>query len=301
MKRRAVIGVAAGIVAVAAAAGAVAAWMVTRPESAEDAAGRYLAALADGDVAAVERFLPDASDTEHLSAAFAGATGYIEDYDYTVGEVRDGAQRVEANVRLGGERRTLGFVLARADDGWELDVDELGSLEVSTTLGDAVRVGDAVTALSVRLLPAVYPVEPMPVGILAGGSEVAVTSPDSVALSLEPTLTPEATALAQRQLDAYAAGCAEATDAVPDDCGLRVPWAADLARLDAIAFRIEAPPVVALAPDGQSFAATGGVIAATASGVGRDGGAASFTYRADDWALRGTVEFASDAMALVVD
>lgn len=304
MNRRTAIGVAAAAAVVVIAAGAVTAWVLTRPESADDAAGRYLDALSGGDFAAVEPFLPDTVDTveiEQLRAAFTGATGYIEDYDYTVSDGPAGGQRVDADVELGGEHRTLGFVLDVAGSGWKLASDYLGLVEVSTSLGDAVRVGGALTGLSVRLLPAVYPVEPAPGGILLGGSEVAVTSPESTTVSLEPSLSPDAAPLAQDQLDTYAAQCAAATDAVPDDCGLRVPWAADLVRLDTIAFRIEVPPSVALAPDGRSFAATDGVIVATATGIDGDGAAASFTYRADEWALRGTVEFSGDEMALLVD
>lgn len=303
MNRRTAIGVAAASVVVVIAAGAVAAWVLLRPESAEDAAGRYLAALSRGDFAAVEPFLPDAVDdveTEQLKAAFSGATEYIQEYEYTVSDAGDGHRRVEADVELGGERRTVGFVLGEAGAGWQLESDYLGRLDVSTSLGDAVRVGDALTGLSVELLPALYPVEPAPTGILAGGSEAVVTSPDATSASLAPSLTPEASALAQEQFDAYAVQCAATTDAVPDACGLRVPWAADLVTLDAIAFRIEAPPVVSLAPDGRSFEATEGVIVATASGADGDGIAASFTYRADDWALRGSVEFSGDEMALIV-
>jgi hypothetical protein len=297
------VAVAAGAVAIILTAGAVAAWVLTRPESAADAAGRYLAALSDGDFAAVESFLPDADEimTDQLSAAFAGATGYIEDVDYTVDEEGDGRGRVDADVELGGERRTVVFDLVQDGSGWKLDSDALGRLEVSTSLGDAVRVGDALTGLSVRLLPALYHVEPAPAGILTGGSDVAVTTPGPTTISLEPDLAPEARSLAQEQIDAYAARCAAATDAVPDACGLRVPWAADLVRLDTIGFRVESPPTVELAPDARSFAATGGVIVATASGIDRDGATASFTYRTDEWALRGTIEFSRDEMALLVD
>ena len=40
---------------------------------------------------------------------------------------------------------------------------------------------------------------------------------------------------------------------------------------------------------------------ATATGTTRDGAEASFTYRADDWALRGTVTLTRDDMKLAVD
>ena len=104
----------------------------------------------------------------------------------------------------------------------------------------------------------------------------------------------------EEQLDAYAAQCAQASDAVPPNCGLRVPWAADLASLTSIAFRVEQTPQVVLSPDLRTFDATGGVIVATATGVTRTGDEASFTYRADDWALRGTIALTADGMQLVV-
>jgi len=41
-------------------------------------------------------------------------------------------------------------------------------------------------------------------------------------------------------------------------------------------------------------------VVATATGKTRDGGSGSFTYRADDWALRGTVAFQGNEMVLAV-
>ena len=79
-----------------------------------------------------------------------------------------------------------------------------------------------------------------------------------------------------------------------------MPWAADLAALDSIAFRIDERPVVALHDDAAGFDATGGVIVATASGTAHGGESASFTYRADDWALRGSIRFSGDDMILAV-
>ena len=70
--------------------------------------------------------------------------------------------------------------------------------------------------------------------------------------------------------------------------------------LDGIAFRIEEHPVVALSEDAASFDATGGVIVATATGTTRGGESRAFTYRADDWALRGSVRFSGDEMILAV-
>ena len=102
------------------------------------------------------------------------------------------------------------------------------------------------------------------------------------------------------KLDAYADTCAKPAQAVPDQCGLRVPWAADLASLASIAFRIEAYPIVTLSADGRAFDAVDGRIVATATGTTRDGAPGAFTYQADDWALRGSVTFTGDEMVLAV-
>ena len=53
-------------------------------------------------------------------------------------------------------------------------------------------------------------------------------------------------------------------------------------------------------PSGSGFAATGGTLVATAVGVDDGGGAASFTYRDSEWALRGSVGFTIDALTLEV-
>ncbi|GAA2006371.1 hypothetical protein [Microbacterium ulmi] len=158
------------------------------------------------------------------------------------------------------------------------------------------RAADAAAAL----LPGAYSASASPTGLLSGATTVVVLPGGDDDVAVEASLSADATAKAQAQLDAYARACAQPADAVPANCGIRVPWAADLAGLDRIAFRIEQLPAVVLSPDARSFAATGGILVATASGTARDGTAGSFTYRADDWALRGTVAFAGDGMVLGV-
>ena len=202
------------------------------------------------------------------------------------------------------------FVLG--DDGgrWALVGDYLASLEVAPVLsgtdapaGDSAWVGGA-------LAPAGTPVATpsrrvraragSPRTAHADRRSVALSNDESVTVALEASITPEATSAAQAQIDAYADECTQPAAAVPANCGLRVPWAADLATLTSIAFRIDQRPVLALAPDGRSFAATGGIVVATATGTTRAGATASFTYRADDWALRGSVSFQGDEMVLAV-
>jgi hypothetical protein len=93
----------------------------------------------------------------------------------------------------------------------------------------------------------------------------------------------------QEKLDAYADACARPATVVPEHCGIVIPWAADLASLTRVAFRIEQYPVVSISADGATFDATGGVLVATVTGTTRDGSPGVFTYRADDWSLRGDI------------
>ena len=139
-----------------------------------------------------------------------------------------------------------------------------------------------------------------PRGILSGSATAAVSTGTPTDVSLHTSLTAHATAAAQTQLDAYLEQCTARSDAVPDHCGLRVPWAVDLRSLDTIAFRIDDRPVVTLSDDGSSFDATEGVVVATATGTTRSGGPGTFTYRADDWSLRGSIRYEGDEMVLLV-
>ncbi|MHC2999404.1 hypothetical protein [Microbacterium sp. HJ5] len=310
MNRRAAVAIAAGAVAVLLLAAGAWWWLSTRPQSAEGAARAYLDALAAGDVGAIDALRADplAPEAEELlRQAFAGASAYVTDPRVTEIEVSGATAVVTARAGLGGEGHDLAFSLRNEGGRWVLTGDELGVLTVQTALGDgpgadAVHVGDALAAVGedLALLPAVYEVEAAPRGILSGSATAAVSPGAPRRLTLETEVSPEATALAQAQLDAYVEECTRPADAVPDDCGLRVPWAADLASLDTIAFRVEERPVVVLSDDGSGFDATGGVVVATASGTTRDGGPGAFTYRADDWALRGGVRFTGDEMVLSV-
>ncbi|MFB8145192.1 hypothetical protein ACFC1W_00440 [Microbacterium sp. NPDC056003] len=310
MKRGAVVGIVGGIAVLALAAAGVW-WFTSRPPTAQAAAESYLRALETGDFAVIAGLRGDdlGADAESLlQDAFAGAASYVSDPEIL--EVRvddDGIAAVHAEALLGDDRHTLNFTMRDSGDGWELTGDHLGVLQAEAILtsapaGDSVWVGGALApaATELRLLPAVYEVQAAPRGILAGTATATVGTEEPVAVTIDAALSPEATALAQTQVDAYADACAAATASVPDNCGLRVPWAADLAALDSIAFRIDERPVLSLHDDAAGFDATGGVIVATASGTTRGGETASFTYRADDWALRGSIRFSGDDMILAV-
>ena len=302
MKRGAVIGIVAAATAVV-VAGGVAGLVLTRPTSADAVADEYLRALSEGDFPAIESLVVDGGeDLEQVEAAFAGASAYISDYSFEIDDGGAGTQRVRAEVDLDGEPAVVLFVLTQEDGRWRVAADHLGSLEVETTIGDSVRVGDALVpaATPISVLPAAYPVTAAPGGLVVGDTSAIVTNEAPVTVTVDAALAPEATTAAQEQLDAYADACARPADAVSENCGLRVPWAADLASLSSIAFRIDAYPVLALADDGRSFAATDGEVVATATGTTRAGTPGTFTYRADDWALRGAVAFVGDEMVLAV-
>jgi len=101
---------------------------------------------------------------------------------------------------------------------------------------------------------------PAPVGILTGTATAGVTPGGAATADLQPELSDTALETASAQVQAYIDACTAPTDAVPEGCGIRVPWAADLATLTSLAFRVETAPTLAFAEDLSSFAATGGVL-----------------------------------------
>ena len=249
----------------------------------------------------------DADAAAIVEQAFTSASGYNSDARIEDLEVDGDSASVDTDVAIAGERRTLSFAMESTGGRWMLSGDHFATLRVETTLGDgpggdSAWVGDALvpTHTDVPVLPAEYAVAAAPRGILTGTATAAVSNDEPAVVPLETALSPEATALAQEQLDAYAETCAQPATSVPDNCGISIPWTVDLASLERIAFRIEESPVVLLSEDGTSFDATGGVIVATATGTTRAGGQGTFTYRSEDWALRGSLSFEGDEMVLAV-
>lgn len=307
MKRGAVVGIVVGAVAVVAVVvGAAVWWSSAQPQTVDAAAREYLRALEEGDAAAIES-LRDAPLDDVTRSAFASADAYI--VDPRIARVDEDAARaaVTADAEIAGERRKISFALEEAEGEWRL-TDDIPVVRIETAFGgspgggDSVWIGDALvgTADDVGLLPAVYTVRAAPRGILAGEVR-AIVAETGATVELDTSLAADAASLAQEQLDAYLDGCTAPAAAVPGNCGIRVPWAADLASLERIAFRVEQYPALRLADDGASFEATGGILVATATGQTRGGELASFTYRAEDWAVRGAVRFTGDEMVLSVD
>lgn len=301
MRRGAVIGIAAAAAALV-VGGLATAWLLNRPASADAVAADYLDALAAGDADRAVALLAQPPDADAV-AAFAGAAETIDDGRVVeVSPADDGRSRAELSFRLEDQVHTVSVSLIDTSDGWRLDGDALGVLVAETSIGDTIRIGDTSVPAgeAVPLLPAVYTVQASPVGLLDGQATVAVVPGAQARAAVSASVAPGAADRAQEQLEAYADQCAQPAAEVPDACGIVVPWQADLATLERIAFRVERMPAVELSADGRGFDATGGVLVATAYGTTPAGDDGSATYRTDAWALRGSVEFADDRMVLTV-
>lgn len=302
MKRGAVIGIVVAA-AVVVAGGAVAAWALTRPAGPSDVALSYLTALEEGDAAAaLARTDVEKDAASRARAAYDGAAARLED-TRVAGTREDGdTAQVEVAYTLDGQDVEATLELRRRDGAWRIE-NGLGSVRPQATLGDAVTVGEVVVPVGgepLALLPARYDVAAAPAEVLTGSTTVDVTAGADIPAAVEASLSPDATGVIQVQLDAYAQQCARPATTVPPNCGLKIPWGADLSALSSLDFRIEKTPQVAVSADATSFDATGGVIVATARGTSRGGGDGVFTYRADDWALRGAVSFDGAQLVLSV-
>ncbi|MGZ8804066.1 MAG: hypothetical protein ACXWZG_02025 [Microbacterium sp.] len=303
MKRSTIIGVALGASVVVAIGAGVAIWSTTRTPSASDVALIYFSALEAGEAdAALELTRTPDADVGGIVDAYASVVARASDARVTDADEGSDTAEVSVAYEIAGDTRESTLELTRPDGGGWVITHGTGTLVVSTTLGDSAGIGALVVPAdqATPLLPGAYDIEPLPRGLVAGSAPAVITPGSEEAVSLSPSPTSEATAAAQAQLDSYADACTQPASAVPPSCGLRVPWAADLTDLSSLAFRIDQRPVLALSLDARTFAATGGVVVATATGTTREGTTGSFTYRADDWALRGSVDFVGNEMVLSV-
>ena len=331
-QRRTSAIVAAAVVAIVAIVGGFVAWsFISRPSGAAETAGAYLAALERGDgVAASALSAPQAAgETAVEFGALDDATEWISAARVeTITEAGTDATAT-ATFTLAATQHSVTMTLSNRSGAWLVTDAPATTLRATSTMGAGIEIGDvavpfddaaaagadaataagtgtetetkaATHAATVALLPGVYEVTAAPAGLLEGAKEVVATGAESLNVALQPTLGAAALTAADAQLATYLAACTAPATAVPLDCGIRVPWAADLASLTRLTFRIDKAPTLALAPDGSGFAATGGTLVATAVGVDDGGGAASFTYRDSEWALRGSVGFTIDALTLEV-
>jgi len=303
VKRGPLIAVVAAGVVLLAVAGLVL-WLLQRPPGPQAVAEDYLRALVGGDAdTALDLVASDSLDPSLIEAAFAGATATISDAEVT-GVIEDGETATATiTYTLDSTSGSGELMLQQTPTGWKVAPDGLGTVTITSTLGDAAAIGTAVFGVNepVLLLPALYEIDAAPVGILTGALTVAVAPGSAATAALQPQLSDTALETASAQVQAYVDACTAPADAVPENCGIRVPWAADLATLTSLSFRVETAPTLAFAEDLSSFAATGGVLVATASGTTRDGAPGTFTYRSDDWSLRGGMVFSGNQLVLSVD
>lgn len=123
--------------------------------------------------------------------------------------------------------------------------------------------------------------------------------PVSTAASASPTASRDPQELAQQRLDDALEECTSEEivgGAVPEGCGIRIPWGTEFADVDGIRFRIERMPVLELTDDG--FVADGGVLVATVTGTGQDGAARTETYRTESWSVLGDATITGDRVDL---
>lgn len=294
MKRRTwwiVAGAAACVVAIA-----VLAWLlVPRTATAEDQALAYLHAVADGDLDAVHA--AGVKVPGPAASAFLAAVDHISEVSVESVDPGVATTIVGVSYLLGDERFETDIAMRSERERWVPDVSTaLGSVRIET----AAAIGDAVVPAGeeVQLLPAEYDVAAAPSQFLDGSAVIRVAAGSTQEVALEAALRPEATEIAQEQLDEHLAACTQPAAEVPSSCGITIPWAADFASVSDIRYRIEEAPVLALTP--STFRADDGVLVATVDGTALDGAEKTFSYRTGNWMLRGDVSFTADDIVLSV-
>lgn len=288
----------AAVVIVAGAGGAW--WFANRDAGARATAEAYLEALAAGDGQTLADIVADAGSEETV-AAFAEASEYISLPSLDDLDVDGDRAAATATATLGDESLDLRFEMTRDDDGWAIDGTSL-----LTTLAEpagtlAIGSLELPAGDPIALLPARYEVTAVPSEIVEGSESVRILpSEEPQTIAVATRAADGADAVAQQYLDAYAEECTEPAEDLPDACGIVVPWAADLVELERVYFRVERVPQIELDLTTGRFAATGGIIEATAHGITHEGVTASFDYRAEDWAMRGSVRFEGAQLRLSV-
>ncbi|MEV8134805.1 hypothetical protein [Microbacterium aurantiacum] len=302
MPRRSVVAlVVSGAVALAITGAVLLAVLPPRAETAEDTAQAFAEALiaADGPAAVALVVDPPAAASlaaEALDGAFAVDTAEVVLIEQT-------SERATFDLTLGlaGDTATARLVLVDDGDRWRVADGMWGVLRVETTRGDAVRVGGARVPApgEVSLLPGLYPVTADPEDLLDGATEAAVFPGTDQDVAIEAIPTEAALEAAQGAIADYAAACTVPATSTPANCGMRIPWPADLVALDDLRFRIDRMPRVEDL-DADSFVASGGVLIVTARGTDREGAPRDVTYRSDTWTLRGSFAVGPDGVTLTV-
>lgn len=273
-------------------------WWSDRPSTtAEDTALGYFRALAAGDINAV-RASGLQVDTV-TAAAYATASGMLGQPKVISSKTVQGGVQVRIGYSMAGRKLAAEVVMIREGDHWTAKKTPTGNLRVESAWGTITVGGVPLDTPSIDLLPAVYPIAAGPSALISGAARIGVVAGAEQVIVLEPGFTTKAEKTAADRVDSYLEYCTRPATAIPENCGISVPWAADLATMSEVRFRIEKAPTLKLTPPG--FSATGGVLVATVTGTDPNGAPATKTYRSDAWALRGQLDFAPDGFTIAVD
>ncbi|MET2009991.1 hypothetical protein ABXJ56_00420 [Microbacterium chocolatum] len=303
MQRRSIVVLAAtGVVALALVGAVLVAVLTPRTESPEDVARAFADALTAGDGPAALALVDAVPEAAHAAAEALTGADQVPDSAEVVLVDRAGTRAsFDLTIRLGQRTETGHLEVIEGADGWRVAAGIWGTLRVQTTRGDGARVGGAPVAsdADVLLFPARYTVTAEPSELLDGAVEATVFPGTDQDVTVDAAPNDAALAAAQRAVEEYAGRCTAPATSSPENCGMRIPWPADMAELEELRFRIERMPQLEdLA--GETFLASGGILVVTAEGADAAGAPRTVTYRSDTWSLRGTAEVTADGVALTV-
>lgn len=290
----------AGAVVVAAALAGVWAWQaVPQSQTPEAATLQYLRALESGDSRQIEATAIDISPAS--LEAFASATALIEDAELGVVTLGDDNKTATAEVSfaLDGERTVAEISLTSIDGRFVVDSSGLGTVVITSPIGSFVAVGDATVPIDeeIALVPAIYSFAAAPTALLDAEEVRAVSPGNEQQVALDATIRPEATPVAQAQLDEHLSICTDTAEAAAEGCGIQIPWGTEFQSASEFRYRVEQLPVIVLSADG-AFSAENGVLTATVAGIGQDGKIREATYRTESWSVRGEVTFTETGLAV---
>lgn len=293
--RKRTVWIAAILAAIAVVAAAVIWLVIPRGSSAEDQALVYFHALADGDLDAVRSTGIEVS--ADAASAFLSASEYLSEVALAGATGTETSTIVTISYALGDERFEAELTMIDEAGEW---VPDAASAQGEVTFNVPVGIGDSalMAGAAVRLLPAAYEAAAIPAELLEAHATVQVLPGRTQDAELEPVLRPEATEIAQTQLDEHLTTCTATAAEPPPSCGIVIPSAADFSTVSEISYRIAQLPTVALTP--TTFQADDGELIAAVIGTAWDGSAKSLTYRTENWTLRGDVTFTVDDIVLSV-
>lgn len=290
-----------GAVALAIIGAVLLAVLSPRAETAEDTAQAFAEALIAADGPAAVALVVDPPAAASLAAEALEGASAVDTAEVVL--IEQTAERATFDLTLGlvGDTATARLVLVDDGDRWRVADGMWGVLRVETTRGDAVRVGGARIPApgEVSLLPGLYPVTADPEDLLDGATEAAVFPGTDQDVAIEAIPNEAALEAAQGAIADYAAACTVPATGTPANCGMRIPWPADLVALEELRFRIDRMPRVEDL-DAGTFVASDGELVVTARGTDRGGDPRDVTYRSDTWTLRGSFAVGPNGITLTV-